>query len=157
MTITETLKRELRQALRGMVRSPGFTLIVLVTLALGIGATTAIFTMLDRIVLHPLLYAESSQLVWIDSPVPGVKPDAKFGLSVAEFFYLKKNAHTLQNMGTYMTPMVTVAGTQSADRVPAAVVSASAPDVLGLHPSLGRALSPADNRPHAAPVAVLGY
>ncbi|MGI8508792.1 MAG: ABC transporter permease, partial [Gemmatimonadaceae bacterium] len=154
----ETLRREIRHAARGMGRNPGFTLIVLVTLALGIGATTAIFTMLDGVVLRPLPYAESDRLVWLDSPTPAVKADAPpWGLSVAEFFYFKKNAYTLQNIGTYQSTEVTVAGAQSAERVPAAVVSASVFDVLGLRPALGRTLMPKDNLRHAAPVTVLGY
>ncbi|MGI8548015.1 MAG: ABC transporter permease [Gemmatimonadaceae bacterium] len=157
MKIMETLRRELRHALRGMARSPGFTIIVLITLALGIGATTAIFTMLDRIVLRPLPYAESDQLFWLDSPTPGVKPDSRWGLSVAEFFYFKKNARTLENVAVVLPRRMTVAGKQSAERVPAATVSGSVFDVLRLRPMLGRTFVPADNRPNAQPVAVLGY
>ncbi len=102
MNFADSLKRELGRAFRSLVRSPGFTVIVLVTLSLGIGATTAIFTMLDRVVLHALPYADADQLVWLDSPTPGVKPDSRWGLSVAEFFYFKKNAHTLADVAVVL-------------------------------------------------------
>lgn len=157
MKMAENLKRELRHALRGMVRTPGFTVIVLVTLALGIGATTAIFTILDRVVLRPLPYADSNQLVWIDSPTPGVSRDSRWAISTAEFFYFKKNAQTLKDVGTFNRDRVAVVGNGSAEQVSSASVSASLFNVLRLHPALGRLLTPSDNRPNTIPVGVLGY
>ncbi|MEO7217042.1 MAG: ABC transporter permease, partial [Gemmatimonadaceae bacterium] len=157
MTFTDSLKRETGRATRSLVRSPGFTLIVLVTLALGIGATTAIFTMLDRVVLNALPYADANRLVWLDSPTPGVKQDSRWGLSVAGFFDFKNNAHTLENVAAMMPSRVTVTGKRAAERVPAVAVSASIFDVLRLRPMLGRPLTEADNIPGAAPVALIGY
>ena len=157
MTFTDSLKREGGLAFRSLARSPGFTLIVLVTLALGIGATTAIFTMLDRVVLKALPYADANRLVWLDSPTPGVKADSRWGLSVAGFFDFKNNAHTLENVAAMMPSRVTVTGKRAAERVPAVAVSASIFDVLRLRPMLGRPLTEADNLPGAAPVALIGY
>jgi hypothetical protein len=157
MDIADSLKRETGRAIRSLARSPGFTLIVILTLALGIGATTAIFTMLDRVVLKALPYADADQLVWLDSPTPGVKPDSRWGLSVAEFFYFKKNAHTLQNVAVVMPFRTTITGKRAAERVPAVRVSGSAFDVLRLRPMLGRVLAESDNLPNAQPVAVIGY
>lgn len=157
MISADMLRREVRNTLRTMVHSSGFTIIVLVTLALGIGATTAIFTILDRVVLRPLPYADSNQLVWIDSPTPGVSPDSRWAISTAEFFYFKKNAHTLQDVGTFNPDRVTVVGKGSAEQVSSARVSASLFNVLRLHPALGRLLTPSDNRPNTTPVVVLGY
>ncbi len=156
-SVIERLATELRRALTGTIRNPGFSVIVLVTLALGIGAATAIFTMLDRVVLQPLPYPNPGQLVWLDSPTPGVGADQRWGLSVAEFFYFKKNAHSLENMGTYSSGLITVSGKQSAERVPSTSVSSSLFNVLGLHTILGRAILPEDNLRNAAPVVVLGY
>lgn len=157
MDIAESLKREIGRAARSLARSPGFTLIVILTLGLGVGATTAIFTMLDRVVLRALPYPKANRLVWLDSPTPGIKPDSKWKLSVAEFFYFKKNSRTLQNFAAFIPTKMTVTGKQSAERVPVAMVSASIVGVLGLRPALGRALTPSDNRPHAAPAVVLSY
>jgi predicted permease len=155
--IADSLKRETGRAVRSLMRSPGFTLIVVVTLALGIGATTAIFTMLDRVVLHALPYAGADQLVWLDSPVPGIGPGKRWGLSAAGFFYFQKNAHTLENVAALMPTRMIVTGKRAAERVPAVQVSASIFDVLRLRPMLGRALTQSDNLPSAQPVALIGY
>lgn len=157
MGLIETLKRESGLAFRSLARSPGFTLIVLITLALGIGATTAIFTMLDRVVLKALPYADANRLVWLDSPTPGVKPDSRWGLSAAGFFYFKKYAHTLENVAVMLPSRVTITGKRAAERVPAVQVSASIFDVLRLRPMLGRALTQADNLPKAVPVVLISY
>ncbi len=108
----ETIVREVGHALRGLARNPGFTLIVLITLSLGIGATTAIFTMLDRVVIRPLPYRDANQLVWLDFATPGVGHDSKWGLSVAEFYYFQKNARTIENIGVYERGPVTITGLQ---------------------------------------------
>ena len=157
MGVADLLKREIGRAIRSLARSPGFTLIVIITLALGIGATTAIFTMLDRVVLHALPYADSERLVWLDSPTPGISPDSRWGLSAAGFFYFQKNAHTLESVAALMPERMTITGKRAAERVPAALVSASIFDVLRLRPMLGRAVNQRDNLPNAQPVAVIGY
>ena len=157
MDIADSLKREIGRAARSLARSPGFTLIVILTLALGIGATTAIFTMLDRVVLRALPYADADRLVWLDSPTPGVKPDSRWGLSVAEFFYFQKNSRTLENVAAVMPLRTTVTGNRAAERVSAVRVSGSVFDVLKLHPMLGRVLNESDNLPNAQPVVVISY
>ena len=157
MGLADSLKRETGRAIRSLARSPGFTLIVIITLALGIGATTAIFTMLDRVVLHALPYADSDRLVWLDSPTPGIKANERWAVSAAGYFYFKDNARTLQSVGVLLPTHVTVSGKQAAERVPSVLASGSLFDVLKLRPMLGRVIEDSDNRPHAAPVAVVGY
>jgi putative ABC transport system permease protein len=157
MKFADSLKREIRRAVGSLARSPGFTAIVVITLALGIGATTAIFTMLDRVVLRALPYTDADKLVWLDSPTPGVKPDSRWGLSVAEFFYFKKNARALENVAVVMPLRTTITANRAAERVPAVLVSGSIFDVLRLRPMLGRALTESDNLPNAQPVVLIGY
>lgn len=157
MDLADSLRREIGRAVRSLARSPGFTMIVLLTLALGIGATTAIFTMLDRVVLHPLPFAGSNKLVWIDSPTPGIKPGSRWGLSVAEFFYFKKNAHSLENIAAVMPGELTVTVKQVAERVRGVQVSSSIFDVLRLRPILGRTFRESDDLPGAPPVAIVSY
>lgn len=157
MDVADSLKRETGRAVRSLMRSPGFTLIVVLTLALGIGATTAIFTMLDRVVLKALPYPDADRLVWLDSPTPGVKPDSRWGLSVAEFFYFQKNAHTFANVAVVMPLRTTITGNRAAERVSAVLVSGSVFGALKLRPILGRPLNAADNLPNAQPVVVIGY
>ncbi|MDQ2890170.1 MAG: ABC transporter permease [Gemmatimonadota bacterium] len=157
MDIADSLKRETGRAIRSLARTPGFTLIVVLTLALGIGATTAIFTMLDRVVLHALPYADADRLVWLDSPVPGIGPTKRWGLSTAGFFYFQKHAHTLESVAAVMPARMIVTGMRAAERVPAVQVSASIFEVLRLRPLLGRAFTQSDNLPNAQPVVLVGY
>jgi putative ABC transport system permease protein len=118
--------REVRHAARTLLRAPAFSLIALVTLALGIGATTAIFTVLDAVVLRPLPYPESDRLVSVMHPVSGagVEP-TKWGLSAAGYFYFRRENRTLSDLGVYLTDRVSVAGDGEAERVGAGIVTST--------------------------------
>ena len=82
---------EFRFALRQLTRRVGFTAVAVGTLALGIGATTALYTVLHSVVLSPLSYDHPERLVALDSPVPGMAPDAAWGLSEAGFFQFERS------------------------------------------------------------------
>ena len=90
---------EIRHALRRLVRHPAFTIPAILTLALGLGATTAIYTVLDAVVLRPLPYANADRLVYIDSPMPGMGKDTRWWLGRHEMFYFKQNARGLEDLG----------------------------------------------------------
>src|SRR5690625_36422 len=156
-----TLRQNLRYAFRSLRRSPGFTGIAVLILALGIGATTAIFAVLDSVALRPLSFPESERLVWIESPVPGVGPDAVFGLSAAGYFHLREENRTFEEIGVYAGAFgalqFNLTGTGEPQRVAGASVSASLFEVLRARPLLGRLIGPEDDRPGAPSVAVLGY
>jgi predicted permease len=156
-----TLQHNLRYALRSLRRTPGFTAIAVLVLGLGIGATTAIFSLLDSVVLRPLSFPDAERLVWIESPVPGVGPDAVWGLSPAGYFHLREENRTLDELGVYVgafgATQSTVTGTGEPRRVDGAVVSAGIFDVLRARPALGRLLGPDDDRPGAPAVVVLGH
>src|SRR5688500_159634 len=94
--LRDALARETRHALRGLVRSPGFTIIAIVTLALGIGATTAIYTMLETVVVRPLPYPGAERLVSVRHPteVPGTGP-SRWGMSAAGYFLFRSENRTL--------------------------------------------------------------
>jgi putative ABC transport system permease protein len=153
------MKDEIRHALRRLARQPAFTVPAILTLALGIGATTAIFTVLDAVVLRPLPYASADRLVYIDSPVPGVGKDTRWWLARHEMFYFKQQARALEDLGVYHQGELTITGDGSAaaERVQSADVSASLFNVLRLRPYLGRLLTPDDNRSREWPGVVLGY
>src|ERR687885_2910335 len=87
MEIRDALTRETGHALRTLARTPGFSLIAFVTLALGIGAATAVFTLLDAVVLRPLPYPNADRLVELSSPVPLLKGQTRWGLARPEMFY----------------------------------------------------------------------
>jgi predicted permease len=156
-----SLLHDLRYAVRSLRRSPGFTVIAVLVLALGIGATTAIFALLDSVALRPLAYPDAERLVWISSPVPGVGPDAVWGLSPAGYFHLRSENRTLDELGVYVgafgATQSTVTGTGEPRRVDGAVVSAGIFDALRARPALGRLFGPDEDRPGAPSVAVLGH
>ena len=151
---------EMRHALRRLVRQPAFTIPAILTLALGIGATTAIYTVLDAVVLRPLPYASAERLVYIDSPMPGMGGDTRWWLGRHEMFYFTQNARGLEDLGLFQRGQTTVLGDAGARavRVPSASVSASLLSVLGFRPYVGRLITPEDNlNPDRPTVVLLGY
>lgn len=156
----DQLGREGRHALRSLLRAPSFTIMTVVTLALGIGAATAIFSILDAVVLRPLPYAHGDRLVALSSPVPGVKASPVWGLARHEMFYFKQASRTLEDLAVYRTDLATVrgdGGEHQAERVPTAFVSASLFGVLGIVPEHGRLLVPDDNVPELFTVGLLSH
>ena len=151
------LRRESRQALRTLGRSRSFSTIAIATLALGIGATTAIFTILDAVVLRPLPYASAERLVYLQSGVPGVDRSAKWGLSVAGYFHFREHARSLEALGAYTTSQANYGSSDRAERVPTALVSGSMFEVLGARTILGRPIRAEDNLRGAPSVVVLGH
>jgi predicted permease len=151
------MQDEIRLALRRLARQPAFTIPAILTLALGIGATTAIYTILDAVVLRPLPYANADRLVYLDTPIPKTK--MRWGLARHEMFYFKQASHELEDLGVYQRSMATILGDGAAatERVPSANVSSTLLDVLGFKPYAGRLLTPQDNRFDMPQVVVLGY
>ena len=154
----DTLAREVKHAVRALARTPSFTLMTLVTLALGLGAATAIFTILDAVVLRPLPYPHGDRLVALSSPVPGIKAAPVWGIARHEQYYFERESRTLEDLGVYRTDAWTVMGdgtAHQAEQVPTAEVSASLFGVLGIVPERGRLLNAADNRQQQPSVAVI--
>ena len=154
-----TVLRELRHASATLLRSPSFSAIALVTLALGLGATTAIFTLLDRVVLRPLPYPNAERLVHVGTLWPGVRADAEFALSRGQFFYFKDKSRTLANIGLYDTDMLPIPGDGShpAERVRTLFASTSLFSVLGIAPERGRLFTADEGIPRRRTVAVLSH
>jgi predicted permease len=154
----EFVLRETGQAARSLLRRPGFSGIVLLTLTLGMGATTAGFTVLDAVALRPLPYADSRRLVWIDSPVPAQGQDVAWGLSVAGYFQFQDGAGTLEALGGFARASVSLTGELGAYQVRGASVQAELLDALSARPALGRLIESEDDDPDAGRrVLVLGY
>ena len=146
--LTDTLGRELKHATRALLRSKTFTSMTVLTLALALGAVTAIFAILDRVVLRPLPYPNGTRLVSLTSPVPGIKASPLWGIARHEMLYFKRVSHTLEDLGVYQTGESTVMGDGSAhqaERIPTAAVSGSLFSVLGIVPEVGRLLTAEDN------------
>ena len=158
---TMKLLHNLRYAVRKLLRSPGFALIAIGTLGLGIGATAAIFALLDAVVLRPLPYPEPDRLVWIDSRLPGFDADAAWGLSEAGYFHFRNNNRTFEEIGAFAGAFgetkLNLASDGDAERVDGAIVTASLLDVLRARPAVGRLIEAGDDAPGATPIAVLGH
>jgi predicted permease len=151
------LARDFGHALRGLLHRPAFAVVVVLTLGLGIGATTAIYSLLDTVVLRPLPYPNAGRLVYIEHPVPGVSANARWRMSVAGFFFFRRNSQAFEDIGVFSKSEASLVTPDRAERVRAAMVGASFFDVVGAKPYLGRAFTEADNLPNASPVVMLGY
>ncbi len=138
--------QEARRAVRALLRTPTFTIAAIATLAIGIGGSTAIFTLVDAIALRPLAYPDAGRLVRIYHPVPKVGPGARWGISAAEFFHFQQNARTLAAIGVARTMRFNLGGAGRASQVNSGLVSASLLPLLGVRPVLGRLLTADDNR-----------
>ncbi len=151
----QMLRQDTGYALRMMRKNKGFTAIAVTTLALGIGANSAIFSVINGILLRPLPYSHGEQLVIVQQLSPKTATTA-VNFSPTEFNDYKQQNHTLSGMVEYHSMAFTLLGSE-AERVRAGVVSANFFDFFGVTPILGRALLPADEQPNAPPVLVLSY
>lgn len=151
------LARDFGHAIRGLVHRPAFAAVVVLTLGLGIGATTAIYALLDVVVLRPLPYPNASRLVYIDHPVPGVETNARWRMSQAGYFFFRKNSKAFEDIALYNRREASLVTPDRAERVRSAAVSGNFLDVVGARPLVGRGFTDADNMPNAAPVVMLGY
>ena len=145
------LLRELRLTLRQLRKSPGFALIVIVTLALGIGATTAVFSLIEGVLLRPFPFADPERLV-----VLGDHIGAGVGTPVsARELHVYSDATTaFSSMGSYAQTGYELSGGESPETIPAARLSAGVFPTLGIHPELGRVFSRHEDEGHQ-PVAVI--
>jgi predicted permease len=150
----ETLAQDLRTALRALRRSPGFTAAALITLALGIGATSAVFSVVRAVLLAPLPYAEPDRRVLIWSQWVGFD---KTWLSEQEVVDYRTQSRTLAAVAAWASAQQNLTGDGDPVRVGVGLVTANAFEVLGSRPVLGRTITPDEDVPNGPPVAVLGY
>ncbi len=153
----DALVRDLRFALRSLTRAKGVTVTVIVTLALGIGANSAIFSVVRSVLLSPLVNRDADRLIYIRQRAPGIGTD-NLTFSVPEINDFKSRATTIAAFGDFSTVDFTLIGFGHEPRlVKAGVVNGSFFDVMGLRPVLGRLLNAADEGPTAAGVVVLTH
>ncbi len=142
---------DLRQALRLLLKSPGFSGLIVVVLALGIGANTAIFSIVNGVLLKPLPFADGARLVALDTTVRN-EPDDSAYLDVLDW---RAQARTLDHIAAYATAAVTLTGHGEAASIPTAVVTPDLFPLLGVAPIAGRVLGPADDLHGAERTAVI--
>ncbi|HJR59308.1 MAG TPA: ADOP family duplicated permease [Vicinamibacterales bacterium] len=147
---------DFRFALRSLARVKGLTLTVVLTLALGIGANAAIFSVVDGVLLRPLVNRDEDRLIYIRQSAPGIQVE-NAAFSVPEVRDLQGRVKTLSAFGDFSTIEFTAIGLGEPRVVRAGVVGGSYFEVMGLRPVLGRLLGPADDGPQAAGAAVLTH
>src|SRR3989441_2160250 len=151
-----TFVRDVRFAIRSLGRTKGLAFTVVLTLALGIGANAAIFSLVRGVLLRPLVNSDEERLVYIQQRAPGIGPGG-VPFSVPEIQDLRASVKTLSSFGEFSTVGFTMIGLGEPREVRAGVVDGSYFDVVGLHPVLGRLIGPQDDGPKAAGVVVLTY
>jgi putative ABC transport system permease protein len=147
---------DIRFAFRKLRKSPGFTSVVVITLALGIGANAAIFTLVRGVLIKPLVNRDEDRLIYIRQSAPGMGTENSTW-SMPEIADLKVRVKSLSEFGDFSTVPFTIIGLGEPREVNGGVVNGSYFEVMGLHPVLGRLIGPQDDGPKAASVVVLTY
>ena len=146
----------LRQTVRSLRRVPGLTAVVVITFALGIGATTAIYTVVRHVLLRPLPYPEPDQLVQVWTCMPDAGID-RLAVAHAEYLDYRAESRLIEDAGAYWTNPVILTGAGEPIKLVAALTTGSLWKVLGRPATLGRTLVASDDIEGAEPVAVLSF
>ena len=154
MSVTDALRQDVKGAIRGLWKSPGFAVAALVTLSLGIGATSAIFSVVNAVLLTPLPYDSPERRVMVWSK--WVSFD-KTWVSSQEVVDYRNMAQSLTAVSMWTSGFQNLTDAGEPVRLNVGLVSANAMDVLGARPLLGRMFTEEEDRPNGPPVAVLGY
>ena len=151
----DRLAADVRYACRAFRRSPGFSAVVVLTAALGIGANTSIFSIVNSVLLHPLPYRDPGRLV---QPVPIAK-DSILGLGVGDFQYAawRDQAIVFDGIAAFTSREFTITGSGEPERVRAGVVTPGFLRLLGMQPAVGRDFVASDAAPRGGQVALIGY
>src|SRR5262245_7542576 len=153
MRAAEEVTRDVRHAARGLWRSPGFSLAVILTLALGIGGNIAVFSVVDQLLLRPLPYPDGDQLVMVEESRGLNALDA----SPANWLDWQRESRAFRRFAAWQPWTFTMTGAGEPRRVHAQLVSSEFFPLLGVAPVLGRTISDEDDRPNSPRVAVLSY
>ena len=147
-----TLLQDLRYGLRMLSKSPGFAAIAVLTLALGIGANTALFSVVNGVLLNPLAYPHPDQLVALYERNPGFD---KGPIAYLNFLDWQREAQSFSSMAMYRGQDYNFTGTEKAERLGGYMISADFFTTLGVKPILGRAFRPEEDLPGASPIVIL--
>ncbi len=153
----ENLAQDLRYALRTLFRNPVFSVVVLLTLAIGIGSTTAIFSVVHALLLKPLPYPDSDRLVRMVQSSTGGPQRVAGGIRVQELAELRSRMRSVSTIGAYNLAIMTMTGGGEASRLEGMRISAGIWQAIGAKPLLGRVFDAGEDAPEADPVIVLSY
>jgi Acidobacterial duplicated orphan permease len=157
----ESFLADLRFIIRRLRKAPGFALTVLLTLAIGIGANTAVFTVVNQVLFKPLPYPDSDRIVslWLNAPGAAGLADFQKGLplSASMYFAFSENNKTFQSLGVWTTGKANITGLAQPEEVSVAYVTDGVQQTLGVPPLVGRALAAEDQVPNGPRNIVLSY
>ncbi len=152
----ETTLQDLRFAFRMFVKNPGFSMVAVLTLALGTGANTAIFSVLNAVVLRPLPYVAPDRLVTVWGKLPGHGLE-KLSTSVPELSDYRQQARVFSSLAAYGSIGLNLTGTDEPERVTGTFATADLFPLLGVQPALGRTFLPEEDQPGKDDVVILSH
>jgi predicted permease len=157
--LLDDLLQDARYGLRTLGKSPGFTVVTILTLALGIGACTAIFSIVNAVLIRSLPYGDAGRLVYLLTPNPnfGNIPVEAFGPSYADFFDLQRQSHSYTSMTAFEQASFSSASQSTTQRVEGVRVDGNFFSTLQSFPEVGRAIGPEDDRPGHSNVVVISH
>ena len=147
---------ELIQILRRLWRTPAFTVVTLIMLTAGIGANTAVFSVVEGVLLKPLPYPHSESLVGVWHTAPGLNFD-NVNMAPSNYFIYREQNRVFEDIGIYQGSSVSVTGRGNPEQVPALDVTEGVLPILGLKPYLGRCFGRDDTAPHGPDTVVVSY
>ena len=149
-----TLWQDVRYGVRMLLKNPGITVIVIIALALGIGANTAIFSVVNAVLLRPLPYEESDRLVFLNEKSPVLD---EMSISYPNFTDWRNHTQTFEKIGVYNRASYNLTGSGEAERIVTGQVSADLFSVLRVKPLHGRLFTNDEDKPGGTPVVILSY
>ncbi len=157
----DSFRQDLRYGVRALRRNPMFTAVALLTLGIGIGATTAVFSVVNSVLIKPLPYPNADELVALQHTAPGAPglatASGDLRLSPSMFFTYAEQNRTFKDMGLWFANLATVTGMAEPEQVRTLAVTDGTLQALGVQPVLGRWLSQADQTPNGARTVMLNY
>jgi putative ABC transport system permease protein len=152
----DELLQDVRYGLRGLIKNPGYAALAILTLGLGIGANTAIFSVINGVLLKPLPYEHGDRLVVVRQSAP-LSGQNQVGVAIAEYFDYREQAKVFDGLVEYHQMNFDLLNRGEPDRVSTGVVSANFFELLGIKPILGRTFVADDDRPGAEAVLILSH
>ena len=152
----DNLISDIRYGIRNLIKRPGFTLIAVITLALGIGANSAIFSAIDALLLNPLPIPDQDRVmaIWDKDPNHGYEHNE---VAVANYFDWRAQNHSFEKLALYRWWNVNLTGIDTPERIQGFLVTSNFFDTLGVQPMIGRGFSEGEDQPGAADVAIIAY
>jgi putative ABC transport system permease protein len=150
----ETIFQDVRYGLGMLMRNPGFTFVAVLTLALGIGANTAIFSVVNAVLLRPLPYYDPQRLVWVTE---GIQFFGEENTTDNDYYHWQAQSKTFEHLVAFYSGNIYLKGQGEPERLDSVTATANLFPALGVAPRLGRAFTPEEHRRGSAPVAIISH